>query len=207
MPRKEGPPLEERMQRAAALFEFKQQQKEKNLNELYSTRIYKFAKKTSIAFLWISQLILLDWLLPYREQSDTITGGYFNSNTINDNGIGGITTYKLSKIFIKTNKGYRFTVEYPDETREPGIKDTIIIYKSLLLGDFKKINVPRIKESFLICDAVTYKFLPIILLFSAIAALFLFIKNIEVKVFAWLAFICTLSGGLFLIYYLIITYQ
>ncbi len=207
MPRKEGPPLEERMQRAKELFEFKQLQKEKTLKELYASRIYKFAKKTCIAFLWISQLILFDWLLPYREESDTISGGYFNANTLNDQGIGGITAYKLSKLFIKTKKGYKFTVEYPDETREPGIKDTIVIYKSLLLGDLKKMGVPRIKETFLICEAVTYKFLPIIMLFSAIAALFLFIKNIEVKVFAWLAFICTLSGGLYLVYYLIITYQ
>ncbi len=207
MPRKEGPPLEERMQRAKELFELKQRQKEKNILELYSSRIYKLARKTCIAFLWISQLILIDWLLPFREEKDVISGGYFNANTYNDRGIGGITAFKLSTLFIKTQKGYKFTVEYPDETKEPGVKDTIVIYKSLLLVDFKKMGAPRINETFLICNAVTYKFLPIIVLFSAIAALFLFIKNIEVKVFAWLAFICTLSGGVFLIYYLIMTYQ
>ena len=51
MPRKEGPPLEERMQRAKELFEFKRQQKEKNLQALYASRVYKLARKTSITFL------------------------------------------------------------------------------------------------------------------------------------------------------------
>src|ERR1035437_2859960 len=128
MPRKEGPPLEERMQIAAALFELKQRQKEKYLQELYASRIYKIARKTSIAFLWVSQLLLIDWALPCREAYDKISGGYLNSNTIPDNGIGGITDYKLTELFIKTAKGYKFEIDFPDNTREPGIGDSIIIY-------------------------------------------------------------------------------
>ncbi len=207
MPRKEGPPLEERMQRAKELFEFKQRQKEKNLQALYASRIYKIARKTSIAFLWISQILLIDWALPYREEYDKISGGYFNSNTLPNKGIGGISDYKLTELFIKTAKGYHFKVDFPDNTSEPSLGDSIVIYKSLLFHDFKKIAAPRVKESYLITTAVTYRFLPFLLIITGLAAMFIFVKNIEVKSFAWLVFIFTAVGSVFFIYYLIATFQ
>lgn len=207
MPRKEGPPLEERMQRAKELFEFKQQQKQKNLQALYASRIYKLARKTSIAFLWISQFLLIDWALPYLQESDKITGGYFNANTMPTRGIGGITDYKLTELFIKTEKGYKFTVDFPDNTKEPALGDSMVIYKSLLLHDYKKIAVPRVKESYLITTAVTYRFLPFLLIISALAAMFIFVKNIEVKSFAWLVFIFTTVGGVFAIYFIVAAFQ
>jgi hypothetical protein len=203
MPRKEGPPLEERMQRAAELFELKQQQKAKNLQKLYASRIYKFAKKSSIVFLWITQLILIDWVLPYREINDKISGGFFNLNTIPGKSLEGITTDKLTELSIKTEKGYDFTVDFPDATKEPAINDSIVIYKSLLLGDFKKMKVPRIKENFSITKALTYKFLPFLFIIGGLAVLFIFIKNIEVISFAWLVFVFTGVGDIFFIYYLI----
>jgi len=207
MPRKEGPPLEERIQRAKELFEFKRQQKEKNLQILYASRIYKLARKTSITFLWITQLLLIDWALPYMEEKDRISGGYFNSNTMPNKGIGGITDYKLTELFIKTDKGYHFKVDFPDNTREPSIGDSVVIYKSLLFRDFKKLGVPRIKESYFITSSVTYRFFPFLLIISALAIMFIFVKNIEVKSFAWLAFIFTAIGSIFFICYLVVTFQ
>jgi hypothetical protein len=203
MPRKEGPPLEERMQRAKELFEQKQRQKQKNLQELYASRIYKLARKTSILFLWIAQFILIDWALPFQGESDKITGGYFNSASIPDKGgLNGFTYYRLTQLSIKTEKGRDFITDFPEEAAEPALGDSIIIYKSLLLHDFKKLEVPRIKESYLITSAITYHFLPALLMISALAAMFIFIKNIEIKSFAWLVFISTATGGIFLIVYL-----
>jgi len=194
MPRKEGPPLEERMQRAKELFEFKQRQKEKNLQNLYASRIYKFARKTSIIFLWISQIILIDWALPYREEHDKVLGVITNSNTI---------AMPNKELFIKTEKGYNFKVELPGSTQRPGLGDSVVIYKSFLFHDFKKIAVPLAKANYLITTALTYRFLAFLLIGIILAVMFIFVKNIEVKFFAWLTFTYTTLGSIFFTYYLI----
>jgi len=77
MPRKEGPPIEERMQRAKELAERKAEQQKADLEKLYASPLYRVARKSCIAFLWISQLMLFDWALPYLEEKDKISGGYF----------------------------------------------------------------------------------------------------------------------------------
>jgi len=207
MPRKEGPPLEERMQRAKELAEKKEIKKQSDLKNLYASKLYRFARKSCIAFLWVSQLMLIDWALPYLEEKDKISGGYFNSSTMPTKGLGGITDFKLSELFIKTHKGYQFKVDFPDNTSEPSIGDSIIIYKSLLFHDFKKIRAPRIKENYFITTSVTYRFLPFFLLVSVLAILFIFVKNIEVKAFAWISLLCTLSFGIFLIVYMVMSFR
>jgi hypothetical protein len=207
MPRKEGLSLEERLQRAKELFERKQQEKQQRLQQLYASRLYRWARRSSILYLWIAQFILIDWALPYRAETDKISGGFFDSSTSPEKIVGGISYNRTTEIYIRTAHGHRFTTEFSDGSREPMVHDSIIIYKSLLLGDFKKIRVPRIDENFSIVNAVTFKYLPIILIFSGLAAVFIFIPNIEVKAFAWIVFICTVGGSILLMYGLFCAYQ
>ena len=122
-------------------------------------------------------------------------------------GVGGITDYRLTELFIKTSKGYKFRVDFPDDAREPNLGDSIIIHKSLLFRDIKKISDPRIKESYLVTTAVTYRFLPFLLIITILALMFIFVKNIEVKSFAWLVFIFTATGSVFFVCYLVSTFQ
>jgi hypothetical protein len=194
MPRKEGPSIEERMQRAKELFEFKERRKQKNLEELYTSKIYKLARKTSIVFLWISQLILIDWILPYKEDSDKIAGVTVNTNAI---------SLPNKEIFLKTKNGYNFKVELPKGIQKPSAGDSIIVCKSFLLHDFKKVIAVAAKESFLITSAITYKFIAYLLIGFILAVMFVFVKNIEVKVFAWIVSIYTASASLFFLFYII----
>ncbi len=208
MPRKENNlSMEERMQRAKELSEKKALLKEKNLKELYASTLYKIARKSCIAFLWIGQLLLIDWALPYLEEKDKISGGYFNANTITTQGIGGITDYRLPELFIKTEKGYKFHVDFPDNTQEPSIGDSIILMKSLIFHDFKKIVAPRIKESYFVSSSVTFKYLPFLFIVSGLAVLFIFVKNIEVKAFAWISLLTTASVGIFFIICMVMSFQ
>ncbi|HXB40043.1 MAG TPA: hypothetical protein VNZ49_05835 [Bacteroidia bacterium] len=206
MPRKEGPPIEERMQRAKELAELKERRHQSNLKELYASRLYRFARKSSIAFLWISQLILIDWALPYREEKDAITDGYFKT-TSTEQMRETPATFRPAEVFIRTNKNYTFFIDYPEDSKEIVLNDSLIIYKSFLLNDFKKVCVPRIGEHFFIYSAVTFKFLPAILICAALSLMFIFIKNIEVKAFAWMILLFTSVLGVFLIGYLVMTYH
>lgn len=201
MPRKEGPPLEERMQRARELAELKATQKRELLKQLYSSALYRWARKSSIAFLWLVQIILIDWALPYRHQKDKITEGYFDA-------VGGeqaqqaAQVYRPTDVFVKTAQGRKFYINYPVESREIFVNDSIWVYKSFLLNDNKKILVLRLKEDFTITSSVTYDFLPLTGVFTGLALMFVFVKNIEVKAFAWITLICTAGYGLFLLGYL-----
>lgn len=207
MPRKEGLSLEERIQRARELFERKQWEKDKKLQTLYASRLYRWARKSSIVCLWIAQFILIDWALPYRSEPDKISGGFFDSSMSPDKIVGGISNKSITEINIRTAHGHTFVAEFSEGAREPMVNDSIIIYKSLLLGDFKKIRVPRINESFLIEDAVTFKYLPFLVIFSGLAAAFIFIRNIEVEAFAWIVLICTAGGSILLVYGIIAAFQ
>lgn len=207
MPRKEGPPIEERMQRAKELAERKALQQKADLEKLYASPLYRVARKSCIAFLWISQIMLFDWALPYLEEKDKISGGYFNSNTMQTRGVGGITDLKLDELFIRTEKGYSFKVDFADNSREPSIGDTIIIHKSLLFHDFKKMSAPRVRDSYYISTSATYRYLPFMLIVSALALMFIFVKNIEVKAFAWISLLCTAIFGIFLIVYMVMSFQ
>lgn len=207
MPRKERPPIEERMQRAQELGESKAQQRKEVLAKLYASPLFKIARKSSIAFLWISQLMLIDWALPYHEVKDKIAGGYFNSNTMPTRGVGGITDFRLTDLFIKTDKGYQFKVDFSDGSREPSIGDSITIYKSMIFHDFKKMTAPRVNESYYVSSSATYRYLPFMLIISGLAVLFIFVKNIEVKAFAWISLICTFVFGAFLVVYMVMSFR
>ena len=192
MPRKEGPPIEERLQRAKELFEFKQKKKHDNLQQLYASRIYKFARKSSIAFIWITQLILIDWALPYKKEYDVLATSNFNK-----------VTRPNQELFLNTAKGIHLEVEFPLEAKRPSAGDSITIYKSLLLRDTKKIAIPAVQENFLITTAITYRLLPLLLIGAVLACAFVFVKNIEVKIFAWIVSIYTCTTGSFFVYYII----
>ncbi len=206
MPRKEGPPIEARMQRAKELSELKERRFQAYLKELYASRLYRVTRTCSIAFLWISQLILIDWALPYREEKDVIADGYFK--TVSTQQVMETpATFRPAEVFIRTNKNYTFFIDYPEESKRVALNDSIIIYKSFLINDFKKVCVPRTGESFFVYSSVTYKFLPVILICALLALLFIFIKNIEVKAFAWMILVFTSIFGTFLIGYLVMTYH
>lgn len=207
MRRREGPSIEERMQRAKELAEIKDREEQALYKKLYASPLYRIARKSCIVFLWVSQLMLIDWALPYLEEKDKITGGYFNANTMLTQGIGGITDYKLPELFIKTAKGYKFTLDFPDGTKEPSIGDSIILLKSFLFHDYKRVRVPRIGENYYISSSATYRYLPFVLIVSAVAAMFIFVKNIEVKAFAWVALLLTAGLSIFLVVYMAMSFQ
>lgn len=207
MPRKEGPSIEERMMRAKELAYIKRRQENALYKKLYASRLYRVARKSCILFLWISQLMLIDWALPYLEEKDKITAGYFNANTMLTQGVGGITSYKLNELFVKTEKGYRFTLDFPENTKEPGIGDTVILLKSFLFHDYKRMRVPRIGENYYISSSATYRYLPFMLIIAAVAAMFIFVRDIDVKAFAWVALILSAGFGIFLVVYMVMSFQ
>ncbi|MGZ3863604.1 MAG: hypothetical protein ACXVPN_09295 [Bacteroidia bacterium] len=192
MPRKEGPPIEERMQRAKELYEFKQFLKQKNLKELYASPVYKFARVSSIVFLCIAQLILIDWILPDKISFDKVTTSNFNS-VIRPN----------KELFVKSESGFLYQVEFPQGTLRPSAGDSIVVYKSLLLHDIKKIGVPAVKETYLVTTALTYRFFALLLIGVILTLCFVFIKNIEVKAFGWIVGIYAASTSLFFAYCII----
>jgi hypothetical protein len=207
MPRREGPSIEERMQRAKELAYIRRRQDKALYKKLYASPLYRIARKSCIVFLWISQLMLIDWALPYLEEKDRIGAGYFNANTMLTEGVGGITSYKLSELFIRTDKGYKFTLDFPENTKEPSIGDSVVLLKSFLFHDYKKLRAPRIGESYYISSSATYRYLPFMLIIAAVAAMFVFVRNIEVKAFAWVALVLTAGFGLFLVSYMVMSFQ
>lgn len=209
MPRREEgrPSLEERMMRAATLAWIKRKRERQLFNKLYTSRLYRYARRSCVFFLWIAQLLMIDWLLPYIEERDNISGGYFNANTMRTGNPGGITDYRLSELFIRTQKGYRFTLDFTDSDKEPSVGDTVVLLKSFLLHDYKKVTAPRIKESYFVSSSVTYRYLPFLMIISGIALMFIFVRDIEVKAFAWIALILTAGFSIFAIGYMVMTAQ
>lgn len=203
MPRKEGPPIEERMQRARERAEQKELEKAAHLKKLYSSRLYGYTRKCCIAFLWIGQFLLIDWALPYTELKDTINGGYFNATEMNTQRPGGISDRRLSHLFIKTKLGYSFSVDFEGHEIEPAIGDSVILGRSRLLHDLKRMVAPRIKESYFVSSSVTFRYLPFIVIISGLSLTFIFIRNIEVKAFAWICLGSTLLFGTYLLIYII----
>ncbi|MGZ3902831.1 MAG: hypothetical protein ACXVC6_04000 [Bacteroidia bacterium] len=192
MPRKEGPPIEERMQRAKELYEFKQFIKQKKLEELYASRTYKFARISSLVFICILQLVLIDWLLPYTTSSDKVVTSNFN-----------IVTGPNKELFIHGENNKVYKVEMAQGSLRPSSGDSIFVKKSLLLHDVKKITVPAVKETYLVTSAITYRYLALLLIGAALTLTFVFIKNIEVKAFAWIVGIYAAAADLFFIYYIV----
>lgn len=203
MPRKEGPPIEERMQRARERAEQKEQQKAAHLKKLYSSRLFRYARKSCIAFLWIVQFLLIDWALPYTEQKDKITGGYFNATEMNTERPGGISDRRLSHLFIKTEKGFSFSVDFEGHEKEPAIGDSVVVGRSMLLHDLKRMIAPRIKDSYFVSSSATFRCLPFIVIITGLALTFIFIGKIEVKAFAWICLGSTFFLGAYLLIYII----
>lgn len=192
MPRKEGPSIEERMQRAQELFEKKEKIREQNLKDLYASKIYRYARKSSIVLIWVTQLILIDWILPYNTEKEKVVTYNFNQ-VIRPN----------RELFIKLANGQTVELEYPPSSGIPAAGDTVVLYKSMLFNDLKRLGAPTVKENYLVTTAVTYKYLSLLLIGTILAVLFVFVRNIEVKAFAWIvAIFCTFSS-LFFLYFLI----
>lgn len=202
MPRKELPPIEERLQRAREMFLKKQSRKTREINRLYSSGIYKTARITAIIFLWIAQFIIIDWMLPYQEAGDKITNGHLNAEDYPYGRLGTQYLDKHSQALVKTKSGLQFTVELPLEDKEPRLNDSVIIYRSCLMREIKKMRIERLDENFLVYEAITYRLIPYIVIFSSLALLFLFVRNIEAKGFAWVIFISSLAMSAWIIIYL-----
>ncbi|HTA63838.1 MAG TPA: hypothetical protein VK835_15350 [Bacteroidia bacterium] len=196
MPRKENLSIEERLERARELFTHKQHEKHKEISHLYKTKIYRLAKKSSIAFLWIAQLIFIDWSLPYLKVADVITSGYRVNYSKSDK-----HTATDFYVTIGTQKCPKLELFLASETIEPQVGDSIIILKSLLLHDAKKVNDLNRKETYLVSSSITYLLLPLIIISSVLSLLFLFVKNIEVKSFYYFMFITNIAAALVLIFY------
>jgi hypothetical protein len=198
MPRKENLSIEERLERARELFTRKQKEKHKEISHLYKTTIYKLAKKSCIAFLWIAQLIFIDWMLPHLKVPDVITSGYRVNYSKSDK-----HTATDFYVTISTQKYPKLELFLASETIEPQVKDSVIILKSLLLHDAKKVNDINRHETYLVSSSITYLLLPLIIISSVLSLLFLFIKNIEVKSFYYFMFITNIAAALVLVFFYI----
>jgi len=200
MPRKEKENLsvEERLERAKEIFTRKQQEKNKEILHLYKTKIYKLAKRSCIVFLWISQLILIDWILPYLKVADVITSGYRVNYSKSDK-----HTMTDFYVTIGTKKYPKLELFLASETIEPQVNDSVIILKSLLLHDAKKVTDVYKNETYMVSSSITYLLLPLIIISSVLSLLFLFIKNIEVKSFYYFMFITNIAAIIILTYFYI----
>ena len=198
MPRKENLSIEERLERAKEIFARKQQEKHKEISHLYKTRIYKLAKRSCIVFLWISQFILIDWMLPYIKTKDIITSGYRVNYSKTDKHTA--TDFYLT---ISTQKYHRLELFLASETIEPRVGDSIFVLKSLLLHDAKKVTDVNRNETYLVSSSITYLLLPLIIISSVLSLLFLFIRNIEVKAFYYFMFFTNITSVIILIYFYI----
>lgn len=199
MPRKENIPLEERLQKARETFIRKQEEKSKLLSQFRSTKIYKLARKSCIAFVWIAQLILIDWLLPYTQTSDKIKDGY----QVKEEKSGNLL-FKEGYLNITTQQNKKLELLLDEESQIPEINDSIVVLKSLLLHEVKKVKDINKNETYLISSSLTYLMLPVIVIFFGLSLLFLFIKNIEIKAFYYFMFIANIAATLILLSYYIL---
>jgi hypothetical protein len=203
MPRREKFSIEERQEHARETFLKKQEESRKKVSKLYCTLIYKLAKKSCITFLWIAQFIIIDWLLPYNEIPDKIKDGY----QIRESGTSGHSV-KETYVNISTRQSKNLTLLLDYESKEPQINDSIIVLKSSLLHEAKKVKDLNKNETYLVSSSLTYILLPVIIIFSILSILFLFIKNIEVKVFFYFMFIANVAIIILLVsYYFRINYN
>jgi hypothetical protein len=142
--------------------------------------------------IWVTQLILIDWMLPYTIEKEKVVTYNFNQ-VIRPN----------RELFIKLGNGQTIELEYPPGSGIPAAGDTVVLYRSMLFKDLKRLGAPTVNENYLVTTAVTYKYLSLLLIGVILAVLFVFVRNIEVKAFAWIvAFFCTFSS-LFFLYFLI----
>jgi hypothetical protein len=199
MPRKENIPLEERLEQARETFLRKQEAKNKHLAKLTASKIYKLARKSCIVFLWIAQLILIDWLLPYTQTGDKIKDGY-QVKEVN----GGAHSFKEGSLNIITFQSHKLELVLEEDNLIPEINDSIIVLKSYLLHEIKKVNDVNKNQAYTISNSLTYLLLPILIIFSGLSLLFLFIRNIEIKAFYYFVFIANITAALVLISYYIL---
>ncbi|HEX7414856.1 MAG TPA: hypothetical protein VF411_12505 [Bacteroidia bacterium] len=198
MPRKENIPLEERLQQARQQYSRKQAEKQQQLKELRQSKIYKLARKSCIAFLWIAQLIVIDWLLPYTKTQDVIIAGYQIKEK-------DTTTYYFKEAYlnITTAQHKEFELALNEGSPLPEINDSVQILKSLLLREAKKVTDINKRQTYLVSSSLTYMLLPVLIILSALSILFLFIKNIELKAFYYFMFLSNIAAILGLLgYYL-----
>ncbi|MBS1645747.1 MAG: hypothetical protein JST67_00260 [Bacteroidetes bacterium] len=198
MPRKEDISLEERIERADFLHQQKQHRKNKIIHQLYGTSIYKAARKSCIVFLWIAQLIVIDWMLPYYPVPDKVVNGNMPEAGIAKKAMAASETFvqldaqkhRNIKIIVETNVFF------------PKNGDSLLIYKSYLLREIKKIKDTRQNQTYWVSNTLTYIMLPLILIPSGLSLLFLFVENIEVKAFYYFMLILnTLSSVSLAVFY------
>lgn len=199
MPRKENIPLEERLEQAREIFLRKQETKNIQLSKLTASKTYKLARTSCIAFLWIAQFILIDWSLPYTETGDKIKDGYqvkeINRST---------HSFKEGSLNIITFQKYNLELVLEEKNLMPEINDSIVILKSYLLHEIKKIKDITKNQPYTVSNSLTYLLLPVIIIFSGLSLLFLFIKNIEIKAFYYFMFITNTIATLSLLGYYIL---
>ena len=203
MPRPNQKPLEERLEQAKKLFEVKQEKKRLKLQQVQSSFIYKFSRKTCIVFLWLLQIIIIDWLLPYTKQQDIISSGF----SLNNEYTLGMyqSAYNQTEITINTKQNKQYKIEFAaNEQARPSINDSIIVEKSFLLRDVKKIRIPRVGQSFYVVTSLTYRYLPVLIIVSGLCLITLFVSNIEVSAFYYVGSFITLVAGIFILYHILI---
>src|ERR1700739_4404918 len=119
MPRKEKILLEERLQQARDTYIRKQEAKDRYLVKLASSRIYKLARRSGVLFLWMTQLIFIDWILPYTTTADKIKNGY-QIRELNDS----IHLFKEGSLNIVTFQNHKLELALEEDNLIPEINDS-----------------------------------------------------------------------------------
>ncbi|MEO8759501.1 MAG: hypothetical protein ABI388_00940, partial [Bacteroidia bacterium] len=148
---------------------------------------------------WIAQLIVIDWILPYNKIPDVITAGCGSHN-------GRYSRHNANKemnLPIKTTQFSKIEILLFRDTPEPEISDSVLVLKSLLLRETKKLQDLNSAQTYTATNTLTYYMLPIIMMCSLLSTLFLFIKNIEVKAFFYFIFFINVGSIIALISYFV----
>jgi len=193
MPRKKKSiSLEIRLQKANELFLRKKQEKNNQLAQLRNTKIYKLTRKSCLVFIIISQLILVDWVLPYNQKVDKIKNKEINYGT---------PPTRERSMYITTQQNRKLQLLLEEENYYPQINDSVFILESILLFDAKKVKDLNDEHVYSVKGSLTNSMLPFIIIPFAISLLFFFIKDIEIKAFYYFVFIVIATAIFSLVYW------
>ena len=103
---------------------------------------------------------MIDWLLPYTQTGDKIKDGY-QVKEVN----GGAHSFKEGSLNIITFQSHKLELVLEEDNLIPEINDSIIVLKSYLLHEIKKVNDVNKNQAYTISNSLTYLLLPILIIF------------------------------------------
>ncbi|HEX7412680.1 MAG TPA: hypothetical protein VF411_01450, partial [Bacteroidia bacterium] len=104
---------------------------------------------------------------------------------------------------ITTAQHKEFELALNEGSPLPDINDSVLVCKSLLLREAKKITDINKRQTYMVSSSLTYLLFPVLIILSVLSILFLFIKNIELKAFYYFMFLSNIAAILGLLGYYI----